>query len=284
MTVGRALRDAAANLGEQGAAEARSVAELLLAEVLACPPLELPLHAEDELPAEQGRALAELVRRAAAGLPVQYVLGKTEFMGHVFRVDPRVLIPRPDTERLVELVLACPPLRRRPRPVIVDVGTGSGCIVISLALGRAGPEYQGVDVSADAIRLARENAAYLGVAGRITFRVGDLLAAAAPGSVDAVVANLPYIRRADLAGLPRHIRDHEPRAALDGGADGLDLIRRLAPQAWTALRPGGFLFLEIGCDQGAAARGLLEQAGFTNVRVEQDLGRRDRVVWGHKAR
>ena len=271
------LQAATEYLAARGVENARLVTEQLMGHALQCPRLQLYLRFESELAEPQLAALRQGVKRLAAGEPLQYVLGDAAFMGHVFKADRRALIPRPDTEPLVEAVLGCEPLWTHPAPRIVDIGTGSGCIVISLALARPAT-YAAIDISEDALALARENAARLEVADRIAFRCADLLAGTEPASVDAIVANLPYIRRAEVDNLPKHIREHEPRLALDGGEDGLDLIRRLVDAARAVLRPGAWLFLEIGSDQGADLLAILAGAGYTDVSLRQDLGGRDRVV------
>ena len=271
------LQAATEYLAARGVENARLVTEQLMSHVLECPRLQLYVRFESVLTEPQLEAMRRGMKRLAAGEPLQYVTGDTAFMGHLFKTDRRALIPRPDTEPLVEAVLACGTLWARPAPAIVEVGTGSGCIAISLALVHPAA-YTAIDVSADALALASENAQRLQVADRLTFRQGDLLAGLAAGSADAVVANLPYIRTLDLAALPRHIREHEPALALDGGADGLDLIRRLAGEALAVLKPGGWIFLEIGFDQGASMRACLGDLGYADVTVRPDAGGRDRVV------
>ncbi len=271
------LQAATEYLAARGVENARLVTEQLMSHVLECPRLQLYVRFESLLTEPQLEAMRRGMKRLAAGEPLQYVVGDTAFMGHLFKTDRRALIPRPDTEPLVEAVLACEPLWARAQPAIVEVGTGSGCIAISLALARPAA-YTAIDVSPEALALARENADRLQVADRLAFQEGDLLAGLGAASVDAVVANLPYIRTADLAALPRHIRDFEPALALDGGVDGLDCIRRLAGQAPDALRADGWLFLEIGFDQGAAVRDCLGELGYAGVTVRLDAGGRDRVV------
>jgi release factor glutamine methyltransferase len=272
------LQAATDYLAAKGVENPRLVMEQWMSHVLKCPRLQLYLRFETPLPETQLEPLRRGVRRLAAGEPLQYVMGDTEFMGRRFATDRRALIPRPDTERLVEVVLAEESLWARPVPVIADVGTGSGCVIITLALARPGARYLAVDASDDALALARQNAEALGAAPALEFRHGDLLEAMTPRSLDAVVANLPYIPSGACAALPRHIRDHEPPGALDGGPDGLTLIRRLIAQAAAALAPGGTLFLEIGFDQAPAVVECLKQHEFDGVRVHPDLGGRDRVV------
>jgi release factor glutamine methyltransferase len=261
----------------KGIDPARLLSEQLMSHVLKCPRLQLYLRFETQLDESQLAPLRSGIRRLGAGEPLQYVVGDTDFMAHCFKTDPRALIPRPDTEVLVECVLKCEPLWMGARPVLADVGTGSGCIAISLALARPEASYIAIDLSPSALTLARENAA-LNKAGSIDFRVGDLLDGVEPSSLDAVVANLPYIATGDCQGLPRQIREHEPLTALDGGADGLVLIRRLVDEARTRLKAGGFLFLEIGFDQAGRVVEWLQQRGYVDISVVADLGGRDRLV------
>ena len=272
------LQSGTGYLAERGVESARLVMEQLMSHVLKCPRLQLYIRFETVIPEAALVSLRAGLKRLGAGEPLQYVLGDTEFMGHRFKVDRRALIPRPDTETLIEQVLACAPLWGVGKPVVVDVGTGSGCVAISLALARPEACYRAVDASEVALSLARENAELNGVGSAIRFTLADLLEGVEPGSLDAVVANLPYISTAECGALPRHIREHEPMSALDGGGDGLELIRKLVAQAAQALRPGGWIFLEIGFDQGAAVVECLSLHGFNGVHVHQDLGNRDRVV------
>ena len=218
------------------------------------------------------------VKRVAGGEPVQYVLGQTEFMGHVFKTDKRALIPRPETEILVEAVLGCGALWAKEKPLIVDLGTGSGCIVISLALARPEALYAALDVSAEAIELAKENAASLAVGDRVSFLRAELPDVAEPQMADAIVSNPPYVATGAWEKLPAHIREHEPRQALDGGPQGLDVLENLIQDASIALKPGGHLFLEIGYDQGRAVAGMLAECQFSGIEVRKDLSGHDRIA------
>jgi len=283
-TIAEVLAAAGEYLAGKGVDDARPAVELLVARLLNCRRLELPLRAQAVLPENLLAALRRGVRRVAGGEPVQYVLGQWDFMGRTFKVDRRALIPRPDTECLVAAALACAPLWARGRPAIVDIGTGAGCIAISLALARPDGLYIGLDVSADTLALARENAAALGVADRIAFTGNALCDTVEPEMLDAVVSNPPYVRTADFEKLPVHIRCHEPRLALDGGPDGLTVIEGIVQDAAIALKDGGRLFLEIGWDQAAAVKALFAQAGFDGIHVGPDLAGRDRVVAGVLAR
>ena len=226
----------------------------------------------------EAAAIVAGICRLARREPIQYVLGSAEFMGRAFKCDPRALIPRPETEELVELVLRCERLWRLARPIIADLGTGTGCIAISLALSRPRAEYLATDVSAAALNLARANALAHGCARRIKFARADVARRPLPAGLDAVIANPPYVRSADYRRLPEHIRLHEPRAALNGGRDGLATIRPLVKNAFHALKPGRFLFLEIGFDQWPKVQQLLRKAGFARSWVRADLSGRNRMV------
>jgi len=273
--------------------EARLKCEWLISRILDCPRLELSARKDQNLSECQYRQIEAGATRLAKGEPLQYILGEAEFMGRVFTCDRRALIPRPETEQLTAWILEEAPLWQNKAPtfaskatvgtpVIADVGAGSGCIVISLALERPEGRYIATDISTAALALARENAARHGVLPRIRFIACDLLSAATPkttfANLDAVVSNPPYVRAADWAQLERSVRDFEPRAALDGGPDGLAVIRPLLAQAWQALKPGGVFFLEIGEDQGAAVLKLARAAGFRESQVRPDLAGKDRMV------
>jgi len=285
MDSGTALRQLAARLKTAGMDEAQTKAEWLLAHVLGGGRLDVYTHPERSLTPDQAARLRQLGRRLAAGEPLQYVLHTAEFFGRSFQTDGRALIPRPETELLFTAALDAPCLtgeRRRSAPRVADVGTGTGCLAISLALERPEARIWAVDVSADALALARENAQRHGVTARIEFVQGGLLDPIAPASLDLVVSNPPYVPTAEWRELPRDIRDHEPRAALDGGADGLAVLAPLIVQAADKLAPGGWLVLEIGEDQGRRVRDLMKRAGFVSMKVRQDLAGWDRVVVGRK--
>jgi release factor glutamine methyltransferase len=234
----------------------------------------------DEAPAALTSALAPLVSRRAAGEPVAYLTGEREFYGRTFAVTPAVLIPRPETELLVERALAI--LARRPADAapadVIDVGTGSGCIAVTLAAERERLRVLATDVSAEALALAASNAARHEVTDRITFIHGSLTAGAT--AADLVVSNPPYIAAADRDQLMRDVRDFEPATALFAGATGLDVIDRLVPDAFRALRPGGALVMEIGAGQSEAVAARLEGAGFTAVTTYADLAGIARVIEG----
>ncbi len=208
------------------------------------------------------------------------ILGVKGFWKIMLRVTPEVLTPRPETESVLDILL--PLIPNEGRLSILDLGVGSGALLLALLFERPNAVGLGVDVSEAALAVARENAANLGLAGRAALLRGDWAAGLAADAFDVVVANPPYVRTAELPSLPPEVRDHEPHVALDGGADGLDAYRRLAPEILAVLRPGGVFAVEIGFDQGAAVAALFDGAGALAVEIRRDLADRDRVVWGRK--
>jgi release factor glutamine methyltransferase len=209
---------------------------------------------------------------------VAYLVGQKEFFSIAFAVTPDVLIPRPDTETLVVALLAA--IKERPRPRVVDVGTGSGCIALACAKVHETAVVTAIDVSEPALVVARRNAQALGLAHRVEFRRGDLLEpVAADDAFDAIVSNPPYIATHVIADLDASVRDFEPMRALDGGPDGLDVVRRLIAGAAPKLKPGGVLLLEIGSDQEAPVRALIEgRPGLTLAPTIRDHAHRPRVL------
>lgn len=277
------LRWTTARFEERQLDTPRLDAEVLVAAALGVARVQLYVQHDRPLLGDELAKIRESVRRRQSGEPVAYIVGHKEFFGLELKVDPRVLIPRPDTETLVDEALDR--LRARaaeaPPPRIADVGTGSGAIAI--VLGRRHPNafLFAVDASTDALAVARENAQLHHVS--VELLQGDL---AAPlrehAPFDVITANLPYIPRADIAGLPREVRS-EPGGALDGGPDGLDLVRRLINEVPSVLAPGGALVLEVGAGQAPAVTALCVQVGLTDMRVRRDLGAVDRVVSAVKA-
>lgn len=256
----------------------RVVSELLAARLFKCGRLELYRQA-DSVPGERiVDALRRGLQRVAKGEPVQYVLGQWDFRKLTLKVDRRALIPRPETEQLVDLVLKSAHVRQVAKPLIVDVGTGTGCIILSLASELRDGVFVGLDISPEALSLAKENAAFTGLEGRVMFAESDGCGEFDPASVDVLVSNPPYIPSHVVDGLEAHIRDHEPRLALDGGKDGLDVYRALLLDAIMVLKPGGAVFLEIGNDQGPALREMLEEYGFTEVAIIKDYSGKDRFA------
>jgi release factor glutamine methyltransferase len=275
--LGDILRVATDYLAGRGVYQPRQACETLASRLLGCKRLELYIRFDTDLSADRVAAMRRGVKRLAAGEPVQYIIGETEFHGHVFRADKRALIPRPETELLVDTVLQCERLWANDNPTILDLGTGNGCIAVSLALAKPGATYIAADASPGALQLAAENARKLGV-NTIRFTCHDLAESVEPDSVDAVVANLPYVPTGDWEKLPVHIRDHEPRAALDGGTDGMTIMRDAVPDSWIVLKAGGLLFLEIGADQGNVVVSLCADSGFDEAKITKDLAGHDRIV------
>jgi release factor glutamine methyltransferase len=233
---------------------------------------------------DQSTRIEDFARRRLAGEPVARIVGRKEFWGLPLRLSPATLVPRPDTETVVELALEMLRAARAPDrlPRIADIGTGSGAILLALLSEVPGAYGVGTDISEAALRIARANAAALGFASRAGFVACDY-AAALSGPFDLIVSNPPYIRSADLANLATEVRDHDPHRALDGGADGLDAYRALVPQAARLLGPGAALVVEAGHDQSGEIQGLMTAAGLTLDRPPKaDLAGIRRAVAGRK--
>ncbi len=278
MTLRQALTAAARRFaGDEHLREtANRDAELLLLDAAGISRVALLAYPERELSAEERARYEEAIRRRMVHEPIQYITGRQEFYGLALGVSPDVLIPRPETEHLVEEVLGRMPHGEPVR--IVDVGTGSGAIAIALAVHLPRAEITAVDLSPGALAVAGANAREHGVGGRIRFLLSDLLEAVLGdgGGFDAVVSNPPYIPEPERARLHPEVRDYEPATALFAGLDGLDLYRRLIPQALAALRPGGLLALEIGYGQRDALTALL--GGWREVAFVEDLRQISRVA------
>lgn len=282
MTVADVTRHAVAALVKAGfpQADARRDVAVLARHLLEWDTAAWLTRQRDEAPPDLAARLDPLVSRRGLGEPVAYLCGAREFYGRTFSVTRDVLIPRPETELLCERVLSLMAARpaASPSPVIVDVGTGSGCIAVTLAAERPDISAIATDTSAVALAIAAANATRHGVAGRIRFVEGALTAEAS--DVDVVVSNPPYIPEGDRAGLMRDVRDFEPASALFAGEDGLEVIRALIPDAWRALRAGGVLVLEIGSGQADAVVSLMAEAGFIAIRTTRDLAGIPRTVEG----
>uniref|UniRef100_A0A7C2HUN4 Release factor glutamine methyltransferase n=1 Tax=Ammonifex degensii TaxID=42838 RepID=A0A7C2HUN4_9THEO len=276
MRVEELLKKETATLRAAGIPSPRVDAEVLLGFVLGCDRLVLYWEPRREVAAGKATRFKELVARRAAGEPVAYLTGEKEFMGLSFSVTPAVLIPRPETELLVETAVTL--LQGAAAPVVADVGTGSGAVAVSLAVLLPAARVFAVDISTAALAVARENACRHRVADRVVFYAGDLLEPFAGNEAvfDLIAANLPYIPSGEMGALPPEVR-REPVLALDGGPDGLNFYRRLVPQAERLLKPGGHLLLEIGPGQGAAVSGLLPPPVWEGS-VKPDLAGRDRLV------
>lgn len=252
-------------------------AQLIVAFTLKVTRTQIIVDAQRPLsPDELGR-LRALVKRRRSREPMAYLLGEREFYGRAFRVDPRVLIPRPDTETLVEVALT----RTRAQSMyarVLDLCTGSGCVAVTLAKERPTTRVTGTDKSPDAVAVARDNAARLG-ATNVWFAVSDLFEHVT-GPYEIITANPPYIATDEIPRLQPEIDKHEPKLALDGGPDGLLLVRKIAAQAGRRLVPGGVLALEIGAGQAQDTAGILRASGFGDIEIARDYGRIERVVSG----
>jgi release factor glutamine methyltransferase len=233
-----------------------------------------------ELTPEQAARLEDYIGRRLRREPVSHILGRKGFWKIMLQVTPDVLTPRPDTETVVEYSLRAFPEAAPWR--ILDLGVGSGAILLALLAERPAARGLGVDISEEALAVARDNAASLGLAGRAAFLRGDWTAGLEGGEFDLVVANPPYIASHVIETLDPEVRDHEPRLALEGGADGLDHYRLLAPEILRVLKPGGRFAVEIGYDQKIAVEALFRAAGAVFVETIRDLADRDRVVVGEK--
>ncbi len=250
---------------------ARLNIEHLLAHVLGKRRMDLYMEFDRPVSDEELKPLRELVRRRSTGEPLQHLLGTVEFCGRTFRSDKRGLIPRPETEQLIEQILA----ERRDYRRILDVGTGSGIIALTLAAELPEAQVEAVDISRDALALSAENAERLGLSGRVTFAAGDLLDQA-QGQFDLIVANLPYIDSALIPTLSREVR-HDPLNALDGGAEGLELLLKLLPASKAHLN--GSLALEIGHDQSERLQEELRRLEYKDVRATTDYQGRNRFIF-----
>jgi release factor glutamine methyltransferase len=292
LTIQTALGPAAKRLKAAGSPSPALDAQIWLAHILGWSRERLLAHPERELSGEEETQFQQGVVRMAAGEPLPYLTGQVEFYGLTFHVTPATLIPRPETEHLVEAALDhimnqtphSVPLRetrsgiKNRKSSICDIGTGSGCIVVSLAVHLPDATLFAIDISSAALEVAARNAQRHGVAERISFLQGHLLDPL-PGRVDLIVANLPYVADDEWESLPVVVREHEPARALRGGVEGLDLIEELLQRAPASLHPNGVLLLEIGAAQGPAAMALARaQLPGAEVKLRQDFAGRDRLL------
>ena len=272
-TIGRLLHWTTGWLAQHGVDQPRLSAELLIARAMDCKKIELYTRFEVVAAPERLATLRELVRQAAEHAPIAYLVGRKEFYSLDFEVTPAV-------QKTIELCRSAPDAARR----ILDLGTGSGCVAISIARYVPAAELTAIDASAEAVEVARRNAERHGLTGRIRFAVSDWLNLDAewipPGGFDVIVSNPPYIAEREYADLPRNVREYEPRIALAGGDDGLTFYRRLASECPGRLRPGGSILVEIGAGQHEAVRAIFDAAkAFTHVGTYRDpADPHDRVI------
>lgn len=272
-----AIRDAERALEAAGVAECLADARLLLAHALGASPTWLVAHDDEPLAEDAAARYGELLRRRCAREPLQHLVGEQEFWRLRIRVSPAVLIPRPETELLVEWALErC---GGRPGVRVADVGTGSGCLALALASELPLARIVAIDVSPEALRVARANARELGFEDRVRFLEGDLAAPLREEEArDVLVANLPYVPAAEWSTLEPEVRDHDPRLALVGGERGLELIERLIDEAPGVLAEGGALALEVGAGQAACVAARLAERGWRDVELRRDLAGIERLV------
>lgn len=282
MVWGEVISKSSDFLGRKKVPDARVASELLAARLLHLGRGMLAGEMTKDVPEKYLEAMRRGMARLVKGEPIQYVLGEWDFRTLTLKCDRRALIPRPETEELVTRVLGYlnTETQRRRGGLIVDVGTGTGAIVLSLAKEfRGEAAFLGTDVSEDAIALAKENAVRCGLADRVKFAVADGLDDFdEPQCVDVIVSNPPYIETAVCETLDPRVKDFEPRLALDGGTSGLDFYERYLSDAVNLLKPGGAVFFEIGENQGEAVRQLMFDCGFDDIRIEKDYAGHDRYA------
>lgn len=278
-TIKALLAWTADHFAKKGLDSPRLDAELLLAHVLNCKRIDLIVRYDEQPNDSQRATFRELLQKRLERCPTAYLVGTREFYLLPFEVNSAVLIPRPDTETLVDVAMEF--LKKRPAPAVLDIGTGSGCIAVCLAHMAKAATVTAVDVSPDAVAVAQRNAKRNDVADRVTLKVGNLFAPVEPGSTfDLIVSNPPYIPPSELETLMPEVKDHEPRIALDGGTDGLSFYRRLTAECLGWLKPNGMLAVEIGHTQDGAVRELFESSGLKAVKLIKDRAGRPRVVAG----
>lgn len=284
-TVARLLDWTRQHFQRQGVESPRLCAEILLAHALSCPRIQLYARFEFVPDASALAVFREAVREASGGKPIAYLTGTKEFFSLAFDVTPDVLIPRPETEIIVERGIEWVRKNDRAESLIADIGTGSGCIAVALARHLPRARVFASDVSEAALAVARRNAARHGVESRIEFRCGQLFAPwtddGAPCLFDVIVSNPPYIAECDVDSVSKSVRDFEPHAALFAGDDGLFVIRPLVAQAARRLAPGGLFLMEMAYNQATAVRQLFDDATWKNVAIHRDTAGHLRVVQAH---
>ncbi|MDR5659734.1 peptide chain release factor N(5)-glutamine methyltransferase [Serpentinicella sp. ANB-PHB4] len=279
------LKEATEQLEKAGVDTPKLDAQVLLCSVMNIDRINLHIYPEREISREICREFGELIKKRVNMVPIQYIINKQEFMGLDFYIEEGVLIPRGDTEILIEETLRIYKEKEHQQDVsILDIGTGSGAISVSLAKYIPKAQVYAVDISETALRVANKNAITNKVDSRVKFLEGSMFdpidALKMEKHFDFIVSNPPYIPSEDVLGLDRQVKDYEPRLALDGGNDGLDFYRKITTKSPEFLKKNGWLLFEIGYDQGKAVKELLLKVGFVDVEVLQDLAGKDRVVRG----
>ena len=277
MTIRTALQEATTALERAGVENAAANAEWMMADVIGCSRPALPLHWAKPLEPAQIQRWQSLLTGRTNRIPLQHLLGTAQFCGLEFEVNRSVLVPRPETELLAEAAWVVAAVKESA--VILDVGTGSGCLAVAVGVHAKETIVHALDVSPAALNMARANAERHGVADRITFHEGDALRALpSVGLFDVIVSNPPYIPSLEIESLQVEVRDHDPRLALDGGADGLDFYRSLARHSLSRLQPDGRLLLEVGDGQAGAVAELITAQGGRVLEVLPDLNNIERIV------
>jgi release factor glutamine methyltransferase len=285
-TIQKLLNWVAEYLGRQGVDSPRLSAELLLSHVLGMKRIELYTHSGKALTGQQVDRLQELAERAGQHEPIAYLTGKTEFYSLELNVTRDCMIPRPETELLVERAIEFLQLRSGSE-VVCDLCTGCGCIAIAIAKNCQRAQIVATDISDDALRVAAQNVQKYQLGDRIELLCGDLFEPVTPrlagDKFDLIVCNPPYVSAAEYEALAKNVRDYEPKLALFAGADGLDICRRVIQESGAFLKPGGVVMLEIGSSQRQAVKELLEQTGtFAEIRIEKDFQNHDRIAIAKK--
>lgn len=279
MNVRETVMGAAELLREAGIEEYKLEAELLMADTLGVSRLEILTDGGRNTDEAVRKKFNELIHRRSMGEPYAYIVGRKEFMGLDFSVGTGILIPRPDTEVLVENALEA--AKKNHLKTSAEIGIGSGCISVSLA--KYGDiKCFGTDISPIAVETSRKNAEKNEVSDKTEFFLGDIFRGLPDMKFDMVISNPPYIRRKDMETLMRDVREYEPETALYGGADGLDFYRRITAESLDVLKDSGLILFEIGYDEADEVRGILAENGFVDIKVVKDLSGLDRVVWGRK--
>jgi release factor glutamine methyltransferase len=278
ISIAQALLKATEILDNAGVPEARREASSLLSHVIGRDRTFVISHAEDLIEASALKVFESLIQRRSQGEPHQYITGLQHFFGLELKVTPDVLIPRPETELLVEAALNL--IGNKPSPLICDIGTGSGCIAVALLHEKPGARAVAIDLSEPAIHVARANAIRYEISDRVCFLVSDCFSALNPFAArfDLIVSNPPYVSASALPGLQREVRDHEPQVALTPGGDGLSMIRRLLHDSPSYLNPGGYLVFEIGFDQGQTVREMVSGTVWRFLDIHADLQGIPRIV------
>lgn len=276
MTLKEALKKGIGILKDSGIETPAADAGVLLCHAVGCDRIHLHAYGDDAIDEASFERYFKFISKRSEGMPVQYITGHCEFMSLDFDVGPEVLIPRQDTEILVETVISfCRKTGKHMR--ILDIGAGSGCIAVSLAYHIGECSVTAVDISEKALKTAYRNAVKNRVSEKITFVAGNLFDKLSSARFDVIVSNPPYVRCAEIETLQREVRDFEPHEALDGGEDGLVFYREIAAKASSSLTPGGLLAFEVGCDQAEAVVQILKD-GYTDIKIVRDMAGIDRVI------